>query len=77
MSPTHPESASQNVITIRCFYCGHTWTESIPELERRRRVVYRDAPQDSPGRQAEYRVVCPHCGRKMVVSPMPPRDQEP
>ncbi len=76
MSQPRPESTPQDVITVTCIYCSHTWSESIKELEKRKRVVYRDV-QDPPGRRVEYRVVCPHCGRKMMVSPSTPGGREP
>ena len=69
MSPSNPQAQSKGAIPITCIYCGHTWSESIAELEKQDRVIYREDPGgDPPARTAEYLVQCPNCGRRMTVT---------
>ena len=63
------QPSSEKVLTITCIYCGHTWGESIAELEKQDRVIYREGARgDPPASTVEYLVQCPNCGRRMTVT---------
>ena len=66
----HSEPPSPDgLISITCIYCGHTWQESVAELERQGHIIYRHDPNEHTAESIrEYLVQCPRCGRRMTVS---------
>ena len=61
-------TANQDVITIKCIFCGHVWQESIAELEKQDQIIYRAVKADPKREIVQYRVTCPQCGQGMIVS---------
>lgn len=59
---------SSDTITINCIHCGHVWQESIADLEKQDLVIYRLAEENPRQETVEYRVTCPTCGQKMIIS---------
>jgi len=49
--------------TIRCYDCGHNWTEDLSALDRRALVAYKGRRDPT----CTYQVRCPKCHAVNVI----------
>ncbi len=54
---------ADELIEIRCPWCGHTWYESLAQLGQAEQVIYRGAVE-----VRSYRMRCPTCGTRAIVT---------
>ncbi len=61
---------SDQLVPVKCTFCGREWQEDIRHLERvdqeaYRAIIFRGKPRS---RIEQYRVRCPHDGTYFIVS---------